>query len=57
MKHLAIFVLILVASFSPVIVFSELRRVVPIAEEWKCSKCGLHNYEGTTKCYYCGTAK
>ncbi len=57
MKHFAISVLILVASFSPAMTFSESRRVVPIAEEWKCSNCGLHNYEGTTECYYCKTAK
>jgi hypothetical protein len=57
MKQLAIFVLILAASFSPAIIFSESRRVVLIEEEWKCSKCGLHNYEGTTECYYCKTPK
>jgi len=57
MKHLAIFGLVIAAAFSPAIVFSESRRVVPIEEEWQCSNCKLHNYEGTTKCYYCGTPK
>jgi len=31
--------------------------VISVSEEWQCSNCKLHNYAGTDKCYYCGTAK
>ena len=28
-----------------------------VVNELKCSNCGWHSYEGTTKCYYCGTPR
>ena len=31
--------------------------VISVSEEWQCSNCKWHNYAGTIKCYYCGTAK
>jgi hypothetical protein len=33
------------------------KSVIPIENEWQCSKCKFHNYEGTEKCYFCGTPR
>jgi len=50
--------IILIGTFANAcFVVPKQKAVVPIASEWQCSNCKLHNYEGTKKCYFCGTSR